>query len=403
MMKDPYHCGMDAGSWPTALGNSWNSRVSSSTATARGKSLWSVPLPGRAAGGITVTADGQVFVTSGNHLTAVKDGRIKWSVQIRALGSPVALTQGRLITNEIGSLTIRDQATGTCIASFPAGGLGTPAITSEEHIVYIHCSKTDNPRLLRIDMSGEVVWSRQLSQRSTYPPLLVMDLIVVGDGSYCRAYDRDGVLRWIANRNGFQLPGSTRHSDLATAQDGSADEVRTPVIRFGSKLILVGFRWSAGSGFFVFDLGEHNVRPLRTHLPMRGPVAAPQIPSERSRLVAVGRLKQDNHGYFQPTVVTVDRHGDILWTYQTSVEMHAIAADAAGKIFIAGSPSVTRWEQYHSAPLYNQKEECFVHGFNHDGEQLFTWYAPGPISAPLAIGANGELLVVSEGRLWAIG
>jgi hypothetical protein len=73
------------------------------------------------------------------------------------------------------------------------------------------------------------------------------------------------------------------------------------------------------------------------------------------------------------------------------------------KVFLACSPSFGRWEKYRHWPQYDLEKECFLRCLGPDGQELFTWYAPGPISEPLAIGLGGELLLVSEGQLWVIG
>ncbi len=393
---------LGGGPWVTRLGNAWNSSVSLVNATAQGVPLRSVSLPERAAQGISVAEDGRIFVAGENNLTAIGSDAVEWSVETRPFATPVVLTDGRLITWEKSNLAIRDQATGKPMGALPAGGWTTPAITHDGHVVYRRYLG-NKVHLQKVGLSGELVWSRPLTRRSIDPPLALPELIVIGDGSYCRAFNQQGVLQWRVNRNGFRLENGSTESKAAIMAEGADEEVRTPIVWLGHDLLLAGLSWSRGYGFYIFDIGAYTVRPLGVHLPLGEPLAVPHLQSTGSCLVTVAWPEEDEYGSLRSGVIMVDLQGNVLWTHRTAIKPHAIVADVMAKVFLACSPSFGRWEKYRHWPQYDLEKECFLRCLGPDGQELFTWYAPGPISEPLAIGLGGELLLVSEGQLWAIG
>jgi hypothetical protein len=79
------------------------------------------------------------------------------------------------------------------------------------------------------------------------------------------------------------------------------------------------------------------------------------------------------------------------------------AVDPTGAIAVAYTHSVA----YHDRYLWHDEGKalrgcCGVALFDADGTRRWTWDAPGPIGG-FAISADGEVLVTSEGELWALG
>jgi hypothetical protein len=97
--------------------------------------------------------------------------------------------------------------------------------------------------------------------------------------------------------------------------------------------------------------------------------------------------------------------GTCLWTHLSRSPACSIIADAEGKVFVACSPTLERWERYRHDPVPEQhmRSRSFVRCPGPDGEVRYTWQAPMPYRSRLAMGAAGEVLVTAEGGLWAIG
>jgi outer membrane protein assembly factor BamB len=398
-----HHQVFGAASWPTPLGNAWNGSASPVTSTARGQALWSTRLAERTANCVVVGASGRAYVAAARHLTAVDaDGRIAWSVETEVTGGPVALTDGRLIVSEHYALTIRDQDTGERWVTLPVNALAAPTLTPAGHLVYCASQRGRPPVLQMATLAGEVIWSRPLVQRATSPPLAFDAVVIVGDGSYCRAYSDAGTLLWIANQDGFVAADAAPSAQLATRSNRLDDRVVTPVVGLDASRVLAGLTWYSGYGYFSFHVRSHTVHPVGAHLPLNGPLAVVYPPGGDPALVTAGWPVQNTRGNWEWEIVLVDLDGRLVWRHQTSAQPHTIIGDASGKVFLACSPSLERWENYRHWPAYNLAQECLVRCIDPGGQEVFTWFAPGPISSPLAIGATGELYLVAEGHLWAI-
>jgi hypothetical protein len=82
---------------------------------------------------------------------------------------------------------------------------------------------------------------------------------------------------------------------------------------------------------------------------------------------------------------------------------YAYAVDPSGAIAVA----YTLDADYHDRYLWYDEGRALrgqsgVALFDPDGQRRWVWDAPGPLGG-FAISADGEILVTSEGRLWAIG
>lgn len=399
-----YHHIFGTASWPTKLGNAFNNNVSRVTASAQGEALWSVPLPNRSASGIVVTHCGRVIVSSRRSLTAVDaDGVVAWRVKSeRSMGHPVVLGNGYilLVENRGHEFVMREQASGAVVRSWPVNTSISlqPSLTPQGHILYNQYQPAEKCSLLaQVSLSGELLWSRRLARVLYDPPLVIDDLIIIRDGTYLRAYNTEGALQWIANRHGFQMADASNWSNLATKQsDSSSDKIYTPLIWLGNHQVLAGFSWYSGRGLHIFDICQQSVRlfkpPQSTYLPAKKVLATPRVPEKGLFVVTVG---------WQKSTIMLDLAGNIIWQHRDPEgEAQTIIADAQGQVLVTSTVSWQIWDLYKE--YYDLSKQSFLRGFAPDGEILFTWYAPGPISSPLALGKAGETYLVSDGRLWAI-
>lgn len=395
-------------SWPVRRGNPFNSNVSPVKATGRGEPLWSVALPERGANGIAVAEDGTCFVNLDNHFVAVtpREG-IRWTTQANyALSTPIVLADGRLIVYENHTLAIREQATGKPLSTLPSYYATMPAITPQGHLVYSGRENADKASQFQMmTLAGQRIWTLPVGFSQLRAPLVLNDLIITTDKSYMRAFNLEGELQWIADQEGFILANPDTCVQLTTKDNpiksGLDDRVVSPIIGLGDGQVLAGLEWYSGAGYYLFDIHNHSVRPLGKHLLLKKPLAVPLLPERGPCLVTKGPSVKDKLGMRRSSVVMVDMNGQTVWEHQLPIPPSAIIADASGNIFIISSPSFDRWDKYRV--WYKLEEECFVRGLSPEGKELFTWYAPGPISPSMAIGKNGELYVVAEGKLWAVG
>jgi hypothetical protein len=407
-MDDHHRHIFGTASWPTQYGNPFNSNVAPVSATAQGQVLWSAPLPTRDGGGIVVAADGRCIVESRRYLTAIRPGaQVDWTIEMEPTWwgyTPILLADGRFVRAEPDFIAVRDQATGALLASLPVSYARGLTLTPDGALVFTKSQKGGNRRLHKITLEGEVHWSQPLASWSFGPPLVLEHMIIVGDGSYLRAYDFDGMLLWIANQDGFQHADPTNREQLATALQSERDQVEAPVIWLGNNLLLAQLQWYTDWAFYLFDLGTYTVRPLDAPFAVRRPrpLTPLTLPNHEPRLVTKGPSKKVAYNW-QGTVVALDLNGRVVWQHEIKrdIQPGRLIADAAGKIFFGCSPSFERWEKYHGG--YGLSDVCFVRCLSPEGQELWTWFAPGPLSHTSAIGAAGELYEAAEGRLWAIG
>ena len=390
-------------SWSTECGNVFNNNMSSAIATARGQVLWSVSLPTRYGKQIVVSENGSCFVMTQNQLIAVEpNGHISWTQSSKYwIVSPILLANEQLIiAGNIDSensclLMIKDQSTGKTLWSLSVNTLTALALTPHRQFLLSKYQPDRSSCLQAVNLEGELLWSTSLPQSLIYPPLVLEDLIIIESPSYLQAYSYDGLLLWIANQDGFEIANSTNREQLAMKVNHPRDRIKTPIIWLGKDRVLAAMWWYDGFGLYIFDIRQHQVwlwpNPKPDGLRSSRPLAVLSFPDQEPYLAAIGGERK---------TMLVDLEGNKLWEHQTYANPLNIIADAAGNVFITHSPSTEKWDKYKQ--FYALEDKCFVKGFNFQGQEIFSWRAPGPLSSSLAIGKAGELYCISEGYLWAI-
>ena len=127
------------------------------------------------------------------------------------------------------------------------------------------------------------------------------------------------------------------------------------------------------------------------------PLAVIRRPHQEPYIVTVG----SNH-----KTIMINLEGQMQWEVQTPKDPKIILSDPFGNVVLCHSAEFEIWDKYHDnfRELYTYLEDwCFVKAVSFDGEEIFKWKAPAPLSGVLAIGKKGEVYCVSDGQLWAIG
>lgn len=234
---------------------------------------------------------------------------------------------------------------------------------------------TPGPVLRAATLTGEPRWAAEVPAPAW--PLVWHDTVFVAGRAAVRAFDRDGAALWLAEPAG----------DVAGTMVGLPD---------GG--VLVPVHGEEHTGYVVLDPGGE-VRPVPAHLPP-GSLA---VPLPGGRLVLPGWPERDDVGEWRPTVSIVDSGtGAVVQHHRLRADVQGIAAGANGLVAVASSPTWERWTKYHGWPGFDLSQDCSVLFLDEDGPRG-TWTAGRPITGPLAVGANGDLLVPLSGELISLG
>jgi hypothetical protein len=74
-----------------------------------------------------------------------------------------------------------------------------------------------------------------------------------------------------------------------------------------------------------------------------------------------------------------------------------MVAGSASPVAVAGSPTPERWSRYHG-PGFDLTDHCYVLFLDESGV-LGEWKPGKPVTGPLAVGIDGDLLVPVSGEL----
>jgi putative pyrroloquinoline-quinone binding quinoprotein/putative pyrroloquinoline-quinone-binding quinoprotein len=336
-----------------------------------GKVRWRVALPGRHAGAVSVAADGMCFVTTESGVVALDGPAVRWSADTVTYWGCVLLDGGLLVTAGADGYEVRDRRTGAVVGAIAATPRSAPVPLAGGLLVFL----TTGDVLRATTLTGETQWEAEVPALTA--PLVRHDTVFVAEDTAVRAFDRDGGPRWRV-----ELPGEVDGA-LAGLPGGS---VLVPVL--GDDHI----------GYLVVDRhGE--VRPVPAHLPPGDLV----VPLPGGRVVLPGWPERDDVGEWRPTVSIVDvGSGAVVQHARLRADVRSIAAGADGLVAVAVSPTWEYWTKYHGWPGFDLTEDCSVLFLDEDGPRG-TWTAGAPITGPLAIGANGDLLVPVSGELISLG
>ena len=394
--------------WMGGMGNRYHTHQSPAVAQTRGAPLFSAALPTRGLRDLAVSAEGNCFGLCDQHVLAVTPaGETLWEAACPELADQLLLLTepDRLVVAGIEAVTIYDPHTGARIQAWPNGLISPPAYLPG--VGFWGCENSGGGRasLLRLDEAGQVVWRQALPRLTSAPPLIFEEegLVVVGSGSYLRAYSFDGELAWLANQSEFVSATAATRADLALKNNSAGDTVYAP-LQLDAHTVLAGLRWRDGYGLHLFDVRRRTVHPLGVHLPVGNVIALQPGKTGPAALIVKDWSDKPEPGTATFYIRRVTLQGQTLSQHAFPSAPISILTDAAGQFFVACSVTAQQWDMYHVGSLFSEMDrQCMVCGFSPTGEELFTWLPGGPLSWPMALGRNGELYVASEGKLWALG
>jgi len=237
-------------------------------------------------------------------------------------------------------------------------------------------------------VSGEPRWQRRLQEWSPHPPLVRSDHLTIADGGTLRAFDVDGNPLWTADRHEF------RSTDAVTGPG----EIVGPLVGLPNGSVLAAILSGDTIGYLVVDPQQGSVHLLPAHLPPKGLV----LPLSSELVVMPGWPEADSGGQFRPVVVGVDvNSGATVFHRKVPTAPHSMAAGSTGLIAIAGSPTWDRWDKYRGWPGYHLEDECYLYFLDKSGVRS-EWRPERPVTGPLAVGVDGDLLVSVSGELYSV-
>ncbi|WP_410667711.1 PQQ-binding-like beta-propeller repeat protein [Amycolatopsis sp. cmx-4-68] len=334
-----------------------------------GRVRWRAALPGRHVGGVSVAADGMAFVTTESGLIALDGPETRWTAE--TAGGCVLLDGGLLVTSEAGGYAVREQRTGAAVGEIEGRPLSAPMPLAGGVLVFL----TAGSVLRATTLTGEPRWSAEVPTPAW--PLVWQGTVFVAELAAVRAFDAAGGPLWRVDLTG-ELDGS-----LVGLPDGK---------------VLVPVRGDDHIGFLELD-PQGNLRRVPAHLPPGELV----VPLPTGRLALPGWPERDNLGERHPTVTIVEvETGAVLQHHRVPADVHGLAAGTNGLIAVAGSPTWEYWTKYHGRPGFDLRESCYVWFLDEQGVRV-KWTAGSPITGPVAIAANGDLLVPLPGELISLG
>lgn len=363
--------------WPTPAGTA---QEGSTPVRLRGGDVrWSVELGHRLASNIVADAEGRWFARSEGIVVAGDALTVLWRRAANVL-RPSILHDGSLVLPcADAGLAVVQPGSGAEVWSVP-GYCWAASPTDSDGLAVLVSVKPDWS-LLVVESGGAQRWSRSTGI-PVAAPLVGDDGTVVSVSKYrLEAFDRDGRALWNASPAGFETPPD---QGRFTTQAVALDDAR----------VLVGVD-SSWLGYLIVNPAARTA----VRWPPGGDRATPASP------LAVRRSPQPLGvvTWLQTKMLVMAVDGLERRIEQLRNPPYAYAVDPSGAIAVA----YTLDADYHDRYLWYDEGRALrgqsgVALFDPDGQCRWIWDAPGPLGG-FAISAEGEILVTSEGRLWAIG
>jgi PQQ-like domain len=336
-----------------------------------GKVRWRVALPGRHVARLSVAADGMCFVATEGGVVALDGPETRWAADVVACWGCVLLEGGLLVTAGAGGCVVHEQRTGAVVGAIGVTPMSAPMPMAGGLLVFL----TSGNVLRAMTVTGEERWAAEVPARAS--PLVWHDTVFVAEGMAVRAFDRAGGLMW---------------------RIGLAGEVDGSLVGLPGGRVLVPVCGDDHIGYLVLGpCGE--VRQVPAHLPPGDLV----VPLPGGLLVLPGWPVRDDLGEWHPTVTIVESGtGSVVQHCRVRADVHSIVADAKGLVAVAGSPTWEYWTKYHGWPGFDLRDDCYLLFLDKDGVRG-VWTAGRPITGPLAMGVDGDLLVPVSGELVSLG
>jgi PQQ-like domain len=333
---------------------------------------WRATLPTSHITGLSA-AEGRSFVTSERGILALAGPEVQWEAETVTVWGCVPLSDGLLVTAEFDGPVVREQRTGSVVAEIEALTMSEPVQLANGLLVFL--ASRQGERVLRATtVTGEMRWEVHV-HALLYHPLVLDDHVVVVEGTTVRAFDGTGSPVWTVGRD---EPGVV---------DG-------PLVGLAGGNVLVPIRADDVMGYLVVDPRQGTIRPVPAHL-RPGALAVPL----EELLVIPGWPDEGDHSDPLPTVTVVDvESGAVVLHHRVPAEARSMVAAGNGLVAVAGCPSWERWSQYRDLPGFDVSDECYVLFLGRHGVHA-EWKAGRPVTGPLAVATDGDLLVPVSGDL----
>jgi len=362
---------------------------------------WSVPSDS-VGGGLTPLPSGGCVVSDSSAVAAyAEDGTRIWRAEVAGplTDRPVIAPDGALLTVEGDTIVSRDTETGTLIHSFPARRARNLSMAPWGGLIYQSPPSGGPTTLCSVDRDGRPQWSRPLNRSSIfiYSPLALGDLVVVEGGGALWAFDRDGDVRWIADREGVRQPQPSDEAGQRTDQPGNGVQVRGAPRLIDENRAVVALGSYDGRGVYLLDGAAATLTPIA--IPASPPYAVVPWRATGYRIAGLGTQVTIGPQLYEFPVCAFDPDGTPAWEHRLPVRALTLNAAPGGHVVAAATPDARRWADYHQ--WYDLTREAFVRLIAPDGTQRWTWHAPGRITHLPVVSPTGVVYVGAEQRLWA--
>ncbi|GAB3164154.1 hypothetical protein GCM10027258_85400 [Amycolatopsis stemonae] len=302
-----------------------------------------------------------------NGVVALEVPSVRWSAPLWGCG---LLDGGLLVAAGAGGYVVLEQGTGVVVGEIEAAPRSA-AVPVGGGLVFL----TAGGVLRATTSRGETRWEAEVPALTA--PLVWHDTVFVAEDEAVRAFDQFGRPLWRAE------------------VDGEVDGALTGLPGRG---VLVPVRGDDHVGYLELGPGGET-RRVPAHLPPGDLV----VPLAGGLLALPGWPERDDLGEPHPTVSIVDSDtGAVLQHQRLRAEVRGIVAGVGGLVAVASSPTWEYWTKYHGWPGFDLRDDCTVLVLDAGGPRG-TWTAGRPITGPLAVAANGDLLVPVSGELVSLG
>jgi hypothetical protein len=363
--------------WSTPAGSAQDG---STCAPLRGGSVrWSVELGFRMASDVIADRDGRWFARADGLVVARPAGAELWRRSMPVLR--LSLLDDGLVVLSCGEsgLVVVEPATGADAWSVPGYYWAASAMDGGALAAVV---QRPDWSLAVVESGGVERWTRATGMPVAAPLIRDDGTIVSVSRDRLEAFDQRGAPLWTAGTAGF---------------DGAAAQGRftTQAVSIDTSRILVGLDAHSWLGYLMVD----PVARTGSRWPPPGDRATPAPPLAVRRFLppfAVVTWLQTR--LLVSALDETDRRAEDLPT-----PPYAFAVDQTGAIAVA----YTLDAEYHDRYMWHDEGRALrgrsgVALFDPRAGRRWVWDAPGPIGG-FAVSADGDILVTSEGRLWAIG
>jgi hypothetical protein len=359
--------------------------------------LWSADLdPGSGGSLIDDGAGGCLVSNIQSNARYAMDGSLVWRIETTGPAYEAPIVSDGLIFRVEGSAVItRHIANGAIVHGFSAPAATELTSTPWGDLLYEEV-QLDGSSVLRCRArSGEENWSIGFPKVGTaiQHPASFGDVVLAHFNGRLRALAQDGTQRWALDHSGF-------HSADDARSDVAYNELVVFPIAIDPSTMLVGLAWTTGRGLFLVNTTRNTVEPYAPDRVARPPLVPLRHPDGGFRIVAGGGRRTIRQLEYEWPVQALDPHGRLAWEHPLHTEIADIAAKADGGLIVSATPSQWQWDTYHK--WQDMSANTLVRSLDADGRQLWTWYAPGPLTHLPIVGSTGTVYVGTKGKLWAL-